>query len=1170
MRLKGLIKPLENSDKFKEIINNLNSNRDPVNIYGVSESGKSYILDGIYENLDTSVVIITHSDMEAKNLYEDLCFYTTEVYYFPTKEVVFYNIDAISGDLRWARLKVIKEMLNNKKKIIVTSIDAFASVYTPKELYKNYSFTLKTGDEVNFRDLSKKLVESGYERVEIVEGKGEFSLRGGILDVFPPTSAYPFRIELFGDEIDSMRSFNIESQRSIEKVSEFEIFPAKEIIIDEESLNRAKQKISSELESVKNDISNPKSERIQKLQTNINKNLENLTETLNFETIDSYLPYFYEKPQDLFSYLDGYTYIVDDAKRCEGKLDSLYFEFNENYSSFLQRGDVLPNQIDLLISKENLVENLISKKILTLDIFASKNELIKPLSIIGLNQITLHNYQGQLELLIEDIIDKKSKGYKTLILAGTRSRGERLASTLRDREIESVYKDEVNSIEFGEVVITFGNLAKGFEYPDLKLSVISDKEVFGAAKRKVAKKAPKRKGVAKIKSFAELKPGDYVVHASNGVGVYKGIKQISVAGSTRDYLDIVYDKGDKLYVPVDQLDLVQKYIGSEGKNPKVSKLGGAEWQKAKQKVKKSINEIAEDLVKLYAARATLKGYKYSKDTQWQRQFEDEFPFEETPDQLTSLEEIKEDMESDKPMDRLLCGDVGYGKTEVAIRAAFKAVMDGKQVAFLVPTTILAEQHYKNLLKRFSDFPVKIDMVSRFRSAKDQKATLQAVKEGNVDILIGTHRLVSKDIVFKDLGILIIDEEQRFGVAQKEKIKSLKKNVDVLTLSATPIPRTLHMSLTGARDISVIETPPEERYPIQTYVVEQNDQLIRDAILREINRDGQVYFVYNRVESIQAMANEIQELVPECKVGIIHGQMTERQLEKEMVSFMNKEYNVLVCTTIIETGIDISNVNTMIVHDSDKMGLSQLYQLRGRVGRTNRIAYAYFVYTKDKVLTEVAEKRLKALKDFTELGSGFKIAMRDLEIRGAGNMMGSSQHGHMAAIGYDLYCRMLEDTIKIIKGEIDKEPIQTTVDIKVDAYISANFIQDEIQKIEVYKKIAAIDSLEDYMDIKEELEDRYSDIPDPVYNLMDIAYIKSRAKLLSIEEIRETPKEVKFTFAQGFKDVNNIYKVLLEKYKGKVFLMFGTNPYFSVKSSEIKKDEALGFFKEMLDQIIKNS
>lgn len=691
------------------------------------------------------------------------------------------------------------------------------------------------------------------------------------------------------------------------------------------------------------------------MESIINANIESLTETLTFETLDSYLPYFYDKTDSFFSYVKDYMYVIDDVKKCEGKLESCYFEFSENYEAFLQRGGILPSQSKLLLNKDDLIEKLESQKSITLDVFAVNSKILNPIERYSFNASTLNSYQGQLDLLIEDIKEKKSKGYKTIILSGTRTRGERLVNTLRDREIESSYREDIKSIEFGEVVITFGNLLKGFEYPDLKLCVISDKDVFGEAKRKISKKASSRKGIGKIKSFAELKLGDYVVHANHGVGVYKGIKQIEVGGHTRDYLDIVYDKGDKLYVPVDQLDLVQKYIGSEGKTPKVNKLGSNEWNKAKAKVKKSINEIAEDLVKLYATRATLKGYKFRKDTEWQKQFEDEFPFEETPDQLTSLEEIKHDMETDKPMDRLLCGDVGYGKTEVAIRAAFKAVMDGKQVAFLVPTTILAEQHYKNMTKRFSDFPVKIDMISRFRSAKEQKATLQAVKEGNVDILIGTHRLVSKDIVFKDLGLLIIDEEQRFGVAQKEKIKGLKKNVDVLTLSATPIPRTLHMSLTGARDISVIETPPEERYPIQTYVVEQNDQLVRDAILREVNRSGQVYYVYNRVESIEGMAKYIRELVPECKVGIIHGQMTERQLEKEMVSFMNKDYDILVCTTIIETGIDIPNVNTMIIHDSDKMGLSQLYQLRGRVGRSNRIAYAYFMYTKDKILTEVAEK-----------------------------------------------------------------------------------------------------------------------------------------------------------------------------------------------------------------------
>lgn len=1168
MRLKGVLQPLRENSTFNEIITSIKDNKFPININGLSDSGKSYSIFSIYNEIDSPMIILTNNDMEAKNIYEDLSFYTNDIYYFPAKEVVFYNIDAISGDLRWARLKVIKEILNDSKKIIVTSIDSLTSVYTPKELFNKYNITLNIDDEVDFKDLSKKLLECGYERVEAVEGKGEFSLRGGILDVFPPISTYPYRIELFGDTIDSIRTFNTESQRSIEKVNTMEIFPAKEVILDEEALNRGKENILKEFEEIK---SNGKSddERIEKLQTIIKANVESLTETLTFETVDSYLPYFYERIDSFFDYVKNYIYVVDDVKKCEGKLESCYYEFKENYEAFLQRGGILPSQINLLLDEEELIEKLELEKVITLDVFDNNTKILNPNRKYLLNSITLNSYQGQLDLLIDDIKDKKSKGYRTIILSGTRPRGERLVNTLRDRDIESVYKDDVSSIELGEVVITFGNLLKGFEYPELKLCVISDKDVFGEAKRKISKKKTNKKGIGKIKSFAELKLGDYVVHANHGVGVYKGIKQIEVGGHKRDYLDIVYDKGDKLYVPVEQLDLVQKYIGSEGKTPKVNKLGSAEWSKAKAKVRKSINEIAQDLVKLYATRATLKGYKYNKDTEWQRQFEDEFPFEETPDQLTSLEEIKKDMESDKPMDRLLCGDVGYGKTEVAIRAAFKAVMDGKQVAFLVPTTILAEQHYKNMIKRFSDFPVKIDMISRFRSAKEQKATIQAAKEGNVDILIGTHRLVSKDIVFKDLGLLIIDEEQRFGVAQKEKIKNLKKNVDVLTLSATPIPRTLHMSLTGARDISVIETPPEERYPIQTYVVEQNDQLVRDAVLREINRGGQVYYVYNRVDSIENMAKYLAELIPECKIGIIHGQMTERQLETEMVRFMNKDYDLLVCTTIIETGIDIPNVNTMIIHDSDKMGLSQLYQLRGRVGRSNRIAYAYFMYTKDKVLTEVAEKRLKALKDFTELGSGFKIAMRDLEIRGAGNMMGSAQHGHMAAIGYDLYCRMLEDTIKIIKGEIEKEPIETTVDLKVDAYIPGTYIEDEIQKIEVYKKIAAIESIDDYMDIKAELEDRYSEIPDPVYNLMDIAYIKSRAKILSIEEIKETPKEIKFIFADGNNNINNIYKYLLEHYKDKVFLMFGEKPYFGVRISEVKKEDILVLFKEILDNLTKN-
>ncbi|OOM82056.1 transcription-repair-coupling factor [Clostridium puniceum] len=1165
MRLKGLLEPLENSTEFQNIIKGVENKKYPIGVYGSSESGRGYIIDGIFESLDKSIIIVTQSDMEAKNLYEDLILYTNEVYYFPVKEMVFYSIDAISGDLRWERLKVINEILNKKKKIVVTSIDSFAAKYTPHKLFAEYSMKLKEGSEVNLKELSKKLIQSGYERVEMVEGKGQFSLRGGILDVFPTCSTYPYRVELFGDEIESIRTFNTESQRSIEKVKKIEIFPAKEIIISEETIKLGSDKLREEFDKI---ASNDKDkERVEKLSKILNKNLESLEEASSFETIDSYLPYFVKEVESLFDYFKDYIFIVDNVQRCNGKLESTYLEFQENFTAFSQRGDIFPGQGNLLIDKDQVLEAFEAKSVIFFEALTKAADWLRPKSTVEIGQVTLNNYQGQLDLLIDDILNKKNAGYKTLILSGTRARGERLVGTLRDRGIESIYRDDVDKIEYSEVVITFGNQLKGFEYPDYKVCVISDREVFGEAKRKLKNRKSKKKGISKIKSFAELKPGDYVVHANHGIGVYKGIKQIDVGGHKRDYLDIIYDKGDKLYVPVDQLDLIQKYIGTEGKSPKVNKLGSAEWQKAKTKARKSINEIAEDLVKLYAMRSTVKGHKFPKDTEWQKQFEDEFPFEETPDQLTSIDEIKVDMESDKPMDRLLCGDVGYGKTEVALRAAFKAVMDGKQVAILVPTTILAEQHYKNIKNRFSDFPIKIDMVSRFRTAKQQKEILQKAKEGNLDILIGTHRLVSKDIQFKDLGLLIVDEEQRFGVKQKEKIKNIKKNVDVLTLSATPIPRTLHMSLSGVRDISVIETPPEERYPIQTYVVEQNDQLIRDAILREIGRGGQVYFVYNKVEDIERMAKYVQALVPESKVGIAHGQMAERQLEQEMYDFMSEQYNVLVCTTIIETGMDIQNVNTIIIYNSDKMGLSQLYQLRGRVGRSNRIAYAYLLYTKDKVLTEIAEKRLKALKDFTELGSGFKIAMRDLEIRGAGNMMGSSQHGHMASIGYDLYCRMLEDTVKLLKGEIEKEPIETTLDIKVDAFISERYIEDEIQKIEVYKKIAVIEGLDDYNDIREELEDRYSKIPEPVYNLMDIAYIKSQAKSIFIEEIKETPKEIIFKFAEGESGYKKIFKTLMEKHKKSVALRFGTNPYFAFKLKAIKKENKLEFLKEVLNDII---
>ncbi|MGL4989675.1 MAG: transcription-repair coupling factor [Sarcina sp.] len=1166
MRLEGLTRPLSENENFNNL-NKLISRRElPLEVNGLSESGRAYFLNTLFEKEDRPMVIITNSEMEAKDLYEDLSLYTLDVHYFPAKEIVFYNIDAISGDLRWARLKVIKEILEKKKKIIVTSIESFVSLYTPIELYKKYNFIISIDDELNINNLIQKIVESGYERVTVVEGKGEFAIRGGILDIFPPCSALPFRIEFFGDEVESIRTFNTDSQRSIEEKDKVELFPAKEIILDKIILDKTIANIEAELSmlSVKN---SDNSEFLQKITKIVKKNIENLKENWSFEAIDSYIPFLFEKPSTLFDYLEDYLFIIEESERCKGKINSILYEFNENYKSFLERGDILPSQNKLMLLESEIENKFLQSDYILLNSLEKNKKFLSAKKNFEFKQSTIPKYGEKFELLVDEIKNKKNNGYKTIILAGTRPRGERLVEALKNYDIECSYNDTINEIKKGEVIITFGNQNSSFDFNELKLCVLSDKEAFGEAKRKKKRNLKKQKGMTKIKSFGELKPGDYVVHVNSGIGVYKGIKQIEVAGNKRDYLDIEYQKGDKLYVPVEQLDFVQKYIGSEGKEPKVNKLGTAEWQKAKAKARKSINDIAHELVKLYAARKTVKGHKFNKDTTWQKQFEDEFPYEETPDQLSSLEEIKADMESDKPMDRLLCGDVGYGKTEVAVRAAFKAVMEGKQVAFLVPTTILADQHFNTFKKRFSSFPVKIDVISRFKTKKEQNNTLKELKEGNIDILIGTHRLVSKDIAFKDLGILIVDEEQRFGVTQKEKIKNVKKNVDVLTLSATPIPRTLHMSLTGVRDISVIETPPEDRYPIQTYVVEQNDQLIRDAVLRELNRGGQVFLVYNRVETIDVMASYVKELIPECIPRIIHGKMTEKELEKELVDFMNKEANVLVCTSIIETGIDMPNVNTLIVYDADKMGLSQLYQLRGRVGRSNRVAYAYFVYRKDKMLTEVAEKRLKALKDFTELGSGFKIAMRDLEIRGAGSMMGSSQHGHMASVGYDLYCRMLEDTIKLIKGEIDQEPVETTVDIKVDAYIPSSYIENEIQKIEIYKKIAAIESDEDYDYVKDELEDRYSSIPKPVLNLMDIAYIKSKAKILNIEEVKERKNEIIFEFISRDRADKNIFANILKENKENIVIQLSERPTFAYKFTEEKKDEVIIALKILLEKIV---
>ncbi len=1151
MRLDGLMKPMEESAEYNEIDRGIQNHRFPIGVFGASESSKAYFIYSIFKNHDNNILILTQSDMEARNLYEDLSFFTPYVYYLPIKEVVFYNIDIISGDVRWERLKVFNWMLTSSKKIIVTCIETLATRLIPRGLYEKYKFTIKTGDKVDIKSLCKKLIECGYKRCETIENKGYFSVRGGIIDIFCPIEPLPYRIELFGDEVDSIRTFNTDTQRSIDKIKLAKIFPAKELVITDEIMKSGYENIDADFKSFI--LSNLDKEIKDKVVSNVSHNLENLKENYYFENIDSYFNYFYKESCNLLDYIGESFVFLDDPERCKGKLDSIFFEFEDTFKMLIQRGEVLPNQGNLLINKEELLGTLSLKKILLLDVLTKRYKFISPKYSVSFNEITLHEYHGQLEYLIEDIKDKRERGLSIVILSGTRTRGERLVDTLRDYGLESRYSDTLEDLSRKEIVITFGSQLRGYEFPNLNICLISDKEVFGEAKRKLVKAKTSKKGVSKIKSFTELKPGDYIVHVNHGIGIYKGIIQLTVDKVIKDFILIQYEKEDKLYVPVEQLDMVQRYIGSEGSNPKINKLGSQEWIKAKKKVKNQVEEIAADLIKLYAERSTIKGFKFSKDTVWQNQFEDEFAYEETQDQLMAIDEIKKDMENDKVMDRLLCGDVGYGKTEVVLRAAFKAVMDGKQVAILVPTTILAQQHYNNILKRFSDFPVTVDMLSRFRTKVQQKQTLLNLKSGNLDILVGTHRLIQKDIEFKNLGLLIVDEEQRFGVTHKERLKSLKKNVDVITLSATPIPRTLHMSLIGVRDISVIETPPEERYPIQTYVVEYNEQLIRDAILKEISRGGQVYFVHNRVENILETKHYLSKLIPEVRIAVAHGQMHERELENVILSFTKNDYDVLLTTTIIETGMDIQNVNTMIMNDADKLGLSQLYQLRGRVGRTNRIAYCYLTYRKEKVLTEVAEKRLKAIKDFTELGSGFKIALKDLEIRGAGNMMGSAQHGHMASVGYDLYCKMLEDSIKLLKGEIKEEVVETTIEVKVDAYIPDKYINEEMEKIQIYKKIAAIENLQDKNMIEEELEDRFGEIPHSVNNLIRIAYIKSLARNIGVEELKQKSNEVLFIYKDNLKmDTVKIQNIIKNSNKKIYYKAMETKPTFAYKFSDEKK------------------
>ena len=1103
----GLYEPLSNLRAFRLAAEANIRQISPLLLSGMMDSQKCHIIAAIKELKGSAILVITHSELKAKEIYEDLSFFIrgeNNLFLYPAKDIVFYAADVKSSLIIKERFAAVNALLKGFQPIIVLSVEALFDRLSPPDVFSQHIISLKTGDNYDINELAKKLVLMGYERRDIVEAAGQFSMRGGILDVFTAIYENPMRIEFFDDEIDSVRVIDSQSQRSISKWEAMEIFPMKELVYDEYTLEEALEKIEAEFsKTLKNYEKKGLYEEMAQLRHSVGEVIEQLKIDKNSRDVDRFIQYFYEKDISLLNYLPNDTYIFfDESARLSERSETAFEEFSQSVQSRLLKGYLLPQQANMIYSYSQIISICAKFPQIIMNSMVSGIKEFRPKEMASFAVRGAVSFQNRIDLLAPDIEYLKSRGYSIVMLCGNRVRGERIVCELTEYGISAKFFERPSGITLSPdyVSVVSGSLKRGFMYDDIKLAFISDKELFGEKKK--ARKYKKDKSARKIDSFTELKVGDYIVHENHGIGKFAGIENIVSDQIKRDYIKLTYADGGNLYIPTSQMDMIGKYIGGESAAPKMSRLGGADWVRTKTRAKGAVEILAKDLIELYAKREASQGFKYSKDTVWQQEFEETFPFEETDDQLNAIEDVKHDMESVKVMDRLICGDVGYGKTEIALRAAFKAVSDGKQVAYLVPTTILAQQHYNTFTQRMQDFPISIEMMSRFRSQKGLKAAADGLHKGSVDIVIGTHRILSKDVKFKNLGLVIVDEEQRFGVSHKEKLKSLKENVDIITLTATPIPRTLHMSLAGIRDMSLLDEPPSERKPIQTYVMEYNQEFIKDAIYRELARGGQVYYLYNRVRSISDMAVRIQNIVPEANVAYAHGQMSEKELENIMMDFINGDINVLVCTTIIETGLDIPNVNTIIIHDSDNYGLAQLYQLRGRVGRSSRIAYCYLMYRKDKVLTEAAEKRLQTIRDFTEFGSGFKISMRDLEIRGAGNLLGESQHGHMDSVGYEMYCRLLSDEIGRLKGITPEEVFETYIDLEFTAYITADYITNEEQRLEIYKKISLIRDKNDYLDVQEELLDRFGDLPKAVISLMDIAYMKAKANKVGVISITE--------------------------------------------------------------------
>ena len=1161
-----LFHPLADLQEYQDIQNNIASKHLPVHVTGCLDSQKSHLLAALGQSYPYKVMIV-ENEIKAKEAYDAYRMYDKNVYLYPAKDAIFYNADVRGNAIVRQRLQVLRQLLEQKPCCVITTLDGGMDRLQPLKEWAATVFTIEEAGLLEVEKLKKKLVTMGYEFVPQVDASGQFAIRGGIIDIFPLTEETPYRIELWDEEVDTIRSFDVESQRSIERVESLTIYPATEVVVDgrqmEAGIALMKEEMKEQVAVLRDQF---KTEEANRLKTTVEEYLERLDNYGATTGMESAMCYFFQETESLFDFFppEQTLFCVDEPMHVEERAKVVEMEFRESMSHRLEKGYLLPSQTDVIFGYETLISKLSKKQTLLFSMMDYKTPLWNVKSKQDLMVTSVSSYQHNFEMLIKDLSDWQKKGYKTVLFSSSVSRAKRLSQDLKEYDLSVYYnEDPKRELKDGEIMIVHGNLHRGFTYPLIRFAMVSESDMFGEKQTKKRKRKKTQYDGKSIQSFTDLNIGDYVIHENHGIGVYKGIEKIEVDRVAKDYVKIEYADGGSLYVLATGLEVLQKYSSSDGRKPKLHSLSSKEWSKTKKKAQKSVQLVAKELVELYAKREAKKGYQFSKDTVWQNEFEELFPYDETDDQLAAIEATKRDMESDKIMDRLICGDVGFGKTEIAIRAAFKAVSDGKQVAFLVPTTILAQQHYNTLIQRMKDFPVNIGMLSRFRTPAQQKKDLEGLKKGTIDIIVGTHRLLSKDVVYKNLGLLIVDEEQRFGVTHKEKIKMLKEDVDVLTLSATPIPRTLHMSLIGIRDMSVLEEPPVDRMPIQTFIVEQNDEIIREAVNRELARQGQVFYVCNRVQQIPDVTSHLMQLIPEANIGFAHGQMSSRELEKVMYQFINGELDVLVATTIVETGLDIANVNTMIIHDADQLGLSQLYQLRGRVGRSNRTAYAFLMYRRNKILKEVAEKRLQAMREFTELGSGFKIAMTDLEIRGAGSLLGEQQHGHMEAIGYDLYCKMLHEAVQEYQGQEVKETFDTSVDVNVDAYIPANYIKSEFQKLEMYKRIADIATEEEWQDMREELVDRFGDLPKTVENLLDVVLVKAMAHEVYVEQVKQKRMQtVEFTMYPKAKlRVENI-PVLLEKYKDR--LEFQTTrkkvPVFLFQWNKVRGKQAPGVFK----------